>query len=780
MYFLTHLHQSVRMSLHSSQGVVRDHGVTESELALKLKLTSIRNRDKFLLSCIEEQVLPRSAPPHLHHSDKPFSNTAREYLREARETLRYEAEEIKSQLQHVHLPHNMVQKIKEEDRKQKDKLNKKLEHLCRDSRWNNIGREDLITNLSSHTLTQTQKEALALGLKFKTNINDKRLADYVGKNYHWQDSDIESGFKQGVLLCCKAATASNSYTIPRRYIHALTELRENSGIIITTADKGGGVVVMNKSDYVDKMNTLLSDVDTYTKQSEGEAEKEARSFNKEARKVMRRTEKGKQLLRLLEENPVIPRMRGLPKTHKPGVPMRPITSGIGSAPHRLAKHLAKPLTSALGKISDSHLKNSTDLMRKLREVNFSEKQIVSFDVKSLFTNVPINGAINAVNKVLEEISESELPLNKKDYLKLVEMCMNFGSFTFDSYTYRQHEGLPMGSPLSCVAACLFMESLESEHYCNIIPNGSKWYRYVDDCLVVLDKDTDLDMLLREMNNVHEKIQFTIEKESNNSLPFLDTVVIRAGNDVKFKVYRKPTNKDDFIHYQSAHDEKTKSGVIIGFYLRALRICSPEYVDEEIKYINESFGKLGYPKGMLALSLKKARSISARGEIREERDNVSYLVVPNSDLAQALRATLRPTGLVIVCDSGRKIGELVRPKIKGYGNDNSVVYKIPCGGCDKAYYGETYRGLEKRIKEHRADVRYHRTTSAFVNHIDQAGHLPKWEDAITLEKNVNRQSRKVLEAMHIAINKNINQRTGDLKWAKITAAVASRERIRKGG
>ena len=108
-----------------------------------------------------------------------------------------------------------------------------------------------------------------------------------------------------------------------------------------------------------------------------------------------------------------------------------------------------------------------------------------------------------------------------------------------------------------------------------------------------------------------------------------------------------------------------------------------------------------------------------------------------------------------------------------------MYIASSGGCDKADYGEKYRGLEKRVKEHRADVKYHRTTSAFVNHVDQAGHLPKWEDAITLEKNVSRQSRKVLEAMYIAINKNINQRTGDLKWAKITAAVASRERIRKG-
>ena len=40
------------------------------------------------------------------------------------------------------------------------------------------------------------------------------------------------------------------------------------------------------------------------------------------------------------------------------------------------------------------------------------KVIVSFDVKALFTNVPVEGALKAVEKVLENIDDSELPVNK--------------------------------------------------------------------------------------------------------------------------------------------------------------------------------------------------------------------------------------------------------------------------------------------------------------------------------------------------------------------------------
>ena len=67
-------------------------------------MDSIYDRNKFLLDCIQEQVLPRSAPKHLHHPQKPFSNSAREYLLEARTTLEYEAEEIKSKLLDSPLP----------------------------------------------------------------------------------------------------------------------------------------------------------------------------------------------------------------------------------------------------------------------------------------------------------------------------------------------------------------------------------------------------------------------------------------------------------------------------------------------------------------------------------------------------------------------------------------------------------------------------------------------------------------------------------------------------
>ena len=380
---------------------------------------------------------------------------------------------------------------------------------------------------------------------------------------------------------------------------------------MTTADKGGGVVLMDYADYKRKMFDLLNDASTYKKTVSGSAEKESRRFNQRARKVLNNSAQGKRLQYLLEEKPVPPSMRGLPKTHKPGNPMRPITFGIGSAPHQLAKKLAKPLSELLGKISGSHLRNSGDLINRLKEVDMTNKKLASFDVKSLFTNVPIQGAIDAVTRALNDNEDIPLPVPKADFIHLIRLCVEFGALEFEGNEFKQIDGLAMGSPLSPVLACLFMEMLEADHFLGIVGPDTVWLRYVDDILVIVNKNQDLSSILRKINDVHPKIQFTCEEEQERKLAFLDTLIWNRGTRMMFSVYRKPTNKNDFIHYYSSHSQRTKTGAILGFFLRAFRICSREYLKDELEYIREVFTKLGYPLGLLYKLEKKAIKIRSR-------------------------------------------------------------------------------------------------------------------------------------------------------------------------
>ena len=55
------------------------------------------------------------------------------------------------------------------------------------------------------------------------------------------------------------------------------------------------------------------------------------------------------------------------------------------------------------------------------------------------------------------------------------------------------------------------------------------------------------------------------------------------------------------------------------------------------------------------------------------------------------------------------------------------------------------GLTTRVREHRADLRYHRASNAFVAHVDQAGHLPDWTSATSVKIGLTKVQRRILEA-----------------------------------
>ena len=77
----------------------------------------------------------------------------------------------------------------------------------------------------------------------------------------------------------------------------------------------------------------------------------------------------------------------------------------------------------------------------------------------------------------------------------------------------------------------------------------------------------------------------------------------------------------------------------------------------------------------------------------------------------------------------------------------------------------------RLKEHKSDVKYHRTSNAIVVHIDQSHHLPDWAGAKVLEKNVKKKTRKILEAAHILSRETINTRNGFITLASSAACLA---------
>ena len=396
--------------------------------------------------------------------------------------------------------------------------------------------------------------------------------------------------------------------------------------------------------------------------------------------------------------------------------------------------------------------------------------MASFDVKSLFTNVPVKGAMRAIELAIKDIPTEEFTLPKPHFLKLVELCLDFQAFSFGGEEFAQVNGLAMGSPLSPVAACLYLETLEKEHFEEIMGPETTWLRYIDDVFLLVPNETDLEEKLNQLNEVEERIQFTLEKENNGTLPFLDVMIMKCQNSVKYKVYRKKTNQEDYVHYLSAHSERVKSGIVISFFLRALRICSDEFLEPEITHIFEVFKRLRYPKAFIIRCLRKAKKIRDRPrDSARRRNSEKLLVVPNSKQTLNIARSLRSAGIKLVESAGTKISDIIKKK-SGSTNEDSIVYRVPCGGCTRSYLGETYRGLQKRVGEHKRDIRNHISTSSFVIHVEEYQHLPNWERSEILWKGQGKSRRKLIESAVIETLPNINSKRGDFTLSSILANI----------
>ena len=86
----------------------------------------------------------------------------------------------------------------------------------------------------------------------------------------------------------------------------------------------------------------------------------------------------------------------------------------------------------------------------------------------------------------------------------------------------------------------------------------------------------------------------MEIKADSSLPFLEVLITRKDNQkLGQTVYRKPTHTDRYLHKKSNHHPRQKTGIIKTLTERALHICEPEKLTEELSHLEEALKKNGY-------------------------------------------------------------------------------------------------------------------------------------------------------------------------------------------
>lgn len=110
----------------------------------------------------------------MRNSDHPFSDSVRTYLEEACITITYKTEEIRDSVNGVRIPGYLEQMLSRENSENEERLKRKLTRLCNSSKWNDLERIELTTNISSRRLTRMEMQALSLRLKFDVG-GDKKI-----------------------------------------------------------------------------------------------------------------------------------------------------------------------------------------------------------------------------------------------------------------------------------------------------------------------------------------------------------------------------------------------------------------------------------------------------------------------------------------------------------------------------------------------------------------------------------------------------------------------------
>lgn len=611
---------------------------------------------------------------------------------------------------------NMVAKSRSE--KLKKKLIQSLEHDKPERKFP-MDPERYVHNFSSVTLDRLQLEALSLGPRFcdyRNKINQLDT-DVQFENLFTQTTDLVptspdelTRFNTTLVDICQQFKNSK-YTIKnpltKQHRDALHILKKDNTLIMSKPDKGGGLVLMDKADYIDKMNSILNDTTKFQKLND------VKDINMKTEKMLTNSLKelkNKEIITpsihdsLKPTGSNTPRLYGLPKVHKVGLPLRPVLDMYNSPYHKTAKWLVQILEPLHKLVVNKSVKDVFDFISKIEHMNLSGKRMISLDVASLFTNVPLTETIDFVCQQLHE-KQINVGIPEVSLKELLLKCTMNVHFVFNNTYYRQIDGIAMGSPLGPILADFFLAKLENGPLKDVINKLDFYCRYVDDTFIIVDQDIGKVELLEQLNNKHQAIKFTCEEEIDNKLNFLDVLLIKKANgSISRSVFRKSSSSSQYTHFLSFVPIYYKRNLVKCLANRARKICSVDSINNELEVIHNMLIERGYPLGFLKKHLhstnKKVKISTAAKKplfLKLQFNGDSADDVLRDRLTKAVKRTLNAADLFLSYSTRSMVIPQLKDKLPGYAT-SMCIYKFSCS-CGESYIGRTTRQLNQRVSEH---------------------------------------------------------------------------------
>ena len=233
-----------------------------------------------------------------------------------------------------------------------------------------------------------------------------------------------------------------------------------------------------------------------------------------------------------------------------------------------------------------------------------------------------------------------------------------------------------------------------------------YFRYVDDSFVIFGYELDCDHFQEKLNLLHPALKFTIEKEKNNSLHFLDVLVEKEGTGFLTSIYRKPTFTGQYIRGNSFSPNTRKISLIKTLAHSVLVICSKTKLGPELDEIKQLLIDNGYPADVLLSCInQKLASFAVEKPIGPEKCPV-YLKLPwignvsskfENRISKAIVSCNYAVELRVVYNT-RVMLPSAKKDCVPTAQKSCVVYEFSCR-CQARYVERTTQRLADRIKQH---------------------------------------------------------------------------------
>lgn len=622
-----------------------------------------------------------------------------------------------------------------------------------------------IVNLSSSTLNHNESALLQKGLKHSPvsppNSNSlKNMCIHMDNTLSNDAARTETKhavtqtIKQHLKHSTHSQLSSSDVTTAKQLKAKITQ--EN--LTVTKADKGNSIVILDKEDYNKKVQDFINTNEISSLKTD--------PTNTHLTTLKQELNESKALFpypqRFLPRNPLPPRLYGLPKIHKPAIPIRPVVSYTNTLTHRIAHKLNRDFRQHVHYTSQHTILNSVELISKIKDTPVpANAKLVSFDVSSLFPSIPTSECKDLLKDIIDK-SSCAVPI-KTELFNLISLCIDANYFKFNDIFYKQDSGLPMGSPLSPLLADIFMDNWENNLFQSrhpLLNNLVYWHRYVDDILALwTGTHRQLNIFTQFINSLHANINLTTEiEDKHRSLNFLDLTITLVNDHHEFNIYRKPTHTDTIIHNTSQHPPAHKHAAFRTMIHRLFSVpMSPENTKKEINTIKHIATMNGYNsclidkiihRKMNTINIQKHTSLTPIKEHTETK----YITIPYvGPLSLKIAATLKKFNIRTTFQTQFSLQKTLSnnkdpiPTIEQCG-----VYALTCNNCNAIYIGQTGRKFIHRIKEHeRAWRKQTPSLSHFADHLTDNQHTFNRNTNFHILEIENRYwHRMKLETLHI--------------------------------